>query len=130
MAPPTEPYNTSTNKVPVPLGLSRLTVPSGGSLTVTFQAATGALRLATQGSEIEISWTSAGNAGNAKNSVGGTWTNPWKMVGNVDELVLTDVAGAGDVDVDLAVTPAPLPTEVFPTDKSVYEGATEAHASA
>lgn len=111
------------------MGFSRLTVPSGGSLTVTFQAASVAIRIATQGAELDIAQNALAQTNGAKNSVGGLWPNPWFGDGQTDGLVLTDNASAGVVPVDLFVTHSPVDAVKVPTDKSILEGGTEPHAN-
>jgi hypothetical protein len=133
MAAPTEPFNQANDNlhqsIVAPIGMSRLSVPSGGSLTVTFQAATSYVRVATGGALISIAWTADGQTNGARNEVGGDWPNPWAMPGQLDQLVLTDAAAAGAVPVDLAVMASPVLASRFPSDKSNFEGATEPHAN-
>jgi len=135
MAAPTEPFNQLIDginqDIVAPMGLSRLTVPSGGSLTVTFQATPAYIRVATAGDQLQLAWTAAGEAADGKNSVGGAWPNPWAMPGQISQLVITDAVSGGTVDCDLAVMASPIPAERFPAEADLvgFEGATEAHAN-
>lgn len=117
------------SRIVAPPGFSRLTVPSGGDLVVTFKAATLYVRVSTPGDECQVGWSSTGIDAGALNSIGGAYDPVIRIPGQLPQITLRDVADVGDIEIDVLVVHDTTPASVFPASFGIFEGAESPHAS-
>jgi hypothetical protein len=117
--------------IEAPAGLSNHSVASGGRLIVTFAGIPVYVRVAVgNGTTAKVAWTADGLDNNGFNTIGGDWENVLPIPGQLSQLVLEDTASAGALPVQLLVVMGRGDGEAWPEDLSIFEGATEALASA